>query len=75
MLGSVTITDLTFGDLTLSLRTLDSIPRSVSPFLREIQWRLLVLTAQGLQSRAAGDPPTGSFLAMRLGERIEYDVG
>ena len=80
MLGSVTITDKTFGDLSVSLSSLDSIPRSVSAFLREVQWRLLVFTAKGLQLRATGDSlsqleAAGCLLAKRLGERIEYDVG
>jgi hypothetical protein len=54
LLGSVTITDKTFGELSLTLRAVESIPRAITSQIRELQWRLLVVNARGLQMRAAG---------------------
>jgi len=77
----VTITDKTFGELSLTLRAVESIPRAITSQIRELQWRLLVLSAKGLQMRAAGsglakmETLPGVVVAKRHGERIEYDIG
>ena len=81
VLGSVTITDKTFGELSLSLRAVESIPRAITSQIRELQWRLIVINAKGVQMRAAGESiakmetQPGVVVAKRHGERIEYDIG
>lgn len=77
----MTITDKTFGELSLTLRAVESIPRAITQQIRELQWRLLVVNAKGLQMRAAGtdmakmETMPGVVVAKRHGERIEYDIG
>jgi|1048.fasta_scaffold249869_1 hypothetical protein len=44
-MGEVTLTDRTFGDLTVTLERLESMPRARN--LREVQWRLSVVGKEG----------------------------
>jgi hypothetical protein len=42
LLGSICITDKTFGELSINLDRIEQIPRSLQ--IREVQWRIRVVT-------------------------------
>jgi hypothetical protein len=55
VLTSITFTDKTFGELALHMHKIESIPRAVE--IREIQWRMIIMTAQGVLKHAQGKTP------------------
>ncbi len=52
VLASVCISDKTFGEMSLHIDRIESIPRAFN--LREIQWRVLLLTSEGQQKLNEG---------------------
>ena len=74
MLASMTVSDRAFGELTVNLDRLENIPKSLT--LRDIQWRLSVVTNDFSTNRKRGSrgPESEGVLFKFSSERIENDL-